>query len=147
MLNCPKNKSTKYLNFTWHMPEKNNKMPKFYVILPEKIFSGFFFFWGGGAKCPSPTPMRGQLTCRMVTSPTGQQVDKPVGAVDLYSSLCAVAPPVESRCNLINSNLCANFWGLGVNQKRKDQRLVVTLFDVSSHHKSPNMVRNHVHDE
>ena len=46
------------------LPEKYvlkiNKMPEVYIIIARKIFSRFFFFWGGGARVPqlpSPTPM------------------------------------------------------------------------------------------
>jgi len=36
------------------MPEKINKMPKFYMIFAQKIFFPEFFLWGATAPLPSP---------------------------------------------------------------------------------------------
>jgi len=54
---CPiilylREKLTKFLNFAWHMPEKINKMPEFYMFLPENIFPNF-----GGRRQVSPLPL------------------------------------------------------------------------------------------
>jgi len=38
---------------TWYMPEKINKMPKFYMIFARKIF---FPIFGGGASAPPAPP-------------------------------------------------------------------------------------------
>ena len=67
-------------------------MPKFYVILPEKIFSGFFFL-GGGSKMPVS-----YTYARSVDMQNGHFADWTTGGQagrrrrSLLLSLCSGAP-------------------------------------------------------
>jgi len=40
------------------MPEKNNKLPKFFMIFARKNIFPEFFFFGGGECTPAPPSLR-----------------------------------------------------------------------------------------